>query len=92
MTGKETGVQVAHFFTRKNLHTRWDVDNACLLSAGKHLYFAHVEHEKFRDWYIKRIGQDRFDALKMRANYVGGTVSVTTLKEWNYLLIKTLEE
>ncbi|NQT22568.1 MAG: hypothetical protein HQ579_03915 [Candidatus Omnitrophica bacterium] len=82
-TGKARNLQVAHYFTRGNLRTRWDEDNACLMNAGAHLYWAHTEIEQFRDWWIKRLGIKRFEQLKLRAGYISSypTHEIKAMKE-----------
>ena len=73
-TGEKTNnLDVAHFHTRTINATRWDEDNACLLKKGMHRFWAHVKHEEFRDFWIKRIGKDNFDRLKMKASYIHTT-------------------
>ena len=69
-TGKTDNLQVSHYWTRGNLRVRWDLDNACLLNAGVHYYWAHVHREQFKEFWIKRIGQKRFDILGLKARYV----------------------
>jgi hypothetical protein len=69
-TGKTTNLQVAHFWTRKGLRTRWDEENACLLNAGVHLYWAHIDRRQFEEFWRRRLGQEKFDALEIRARYV----------------------
>ena len=69
-TFKSTNLQVAHYWTRGNLRTRWDYDNACLLNGGVHYYWAHVHPEQFREFWIKRLGQKKFDELEIKARYV----------------------
>ena len=64
-------VDVAHFFTRKNLTTRWDFDNACLLRKGIHRYWAHVYRVEFRTFWINRIGPDRFEQLEIKTRCRG---------------------
>jgi len=39
-TGKTTNLQVAHFWRRNILRTRWNMDNACLLQGGDMQYQA----------------------------------------------------
>ncbi len=64
-------LQVAHFFTRSNLTTRWDLDNACLLNAGVHHYWAHSRRAEFRAFWINRIGQEKFDRLEIKTRCKG---------------------
>lgn len=69
-TMRRGNVQVAHFFTRRNLRVRWDEDNACLLNAGVHKNWAHVYIQQFREFWIRRLGERKFDILTLKANYV----------------------
>jgi len=69
-TGKKDNLQVAHFFTRSILSLRWDEENACLLQRGIHYYWAHVKHEEFRDFWISRIGKERFEMLKIKSRFI----------------------
>ena len=72
-------MDVAHFFPRDNKRVRWDEDNACLLKKGIHKYWAHSKHEEFRDFWISRIGKERFERLKLRSQ-VRGTIYTHELK------------
>jgi hypothetical protein len=38
-----------------------------LLAGGVHQYWAHKYPEEFRAWWKKRIGEERFEKLKMRS-------------------------
>lgn len=78
-SGSLENLQVCHYFTRKDFTTRWDLDNGCLLKAGIHKFWAHIKTEEFRDWWIARIGQERFDKLKLRNRY-RGTIYTSDLK------------
>jgi len=69
-SGRSENLQVAHFWTRGNLRVRWDLDNACLLQGGIHYFWAHVKPQEFREFWIKRLGQERFDKLEIKARYV----------------------
>lgn len=81
VTGKKENVQVAHFYTRGNLRMRWDLDNACLLNAGKHIWWAHTNPEQFKEFWIKRLGERRFDILNLKARYVA------PVKEFNLICV-----
>ena len=80
-TGKVVNLQVAHFWRRNILRTRWDPDNACLLQGGTHLYWAHSNFQDFTVFWLKRLGQERFDRLELKARYVA------PMKEFDLLLI-----
>ena len=60
-------VQAHHVFSRRYTGSRWLVDNGVGLCYFHHKFFAHVKYEEFRCWFIERIGQDRFDAIKEMA-------------------------
>ena len=68
-TDKKKNLQVCHFYRRNILRTRWDEENACLLNAGVHIFWAHSDQQGFREWWLKRLGQERFDNLELRARY-----------------------
>ena len=69
-TGNTERLQVHHFISRDNKRVRWEPDNGILLCSGSHKFFAHKYPEKFREWFISRLGQERFDKLILKANYV----------------------
>ena len=69
-TGRKTNLQVCHYWTRKNLRVRWDMDNACLLQGGIHYYWAHSHFQEFREFWIKRLGKKKFEKLEIKARYV----------------------
>lgn len=69
-TGKKTNLQVSHFWSRSNLRVRWDLDNVCLLNAGTHLYWAHKNPQAFQEFWIKRLGQKKYEALRLKALFV----------------------
>lgn len=81
-TGKTTNLQVAHFWRRNILRTRWELDNACLLTGGVHLYWAHSHFQDFTAFWIKRLGQERFYRLELKARYVA------PVKEIDLMMIK----
>ena len=83
--------QVAHNFSRDYLMIRWDEDNACILNAGVHKHWAHVRHEEFRDFWIERIGKERFEELKLKTRYKG-TMYTSELKLINIMLKQRLQK
>ena len=46
---------------------RWELDNMIALCWACHRYWAHHKYEDCRDFLIERIGQKKFDALKIKA-------------------------
>ncbi len=65
------GNNAHHIFSRKYLQIRHFLGNLILLCFACHLHVAHGEPEKFRDFIIQRIGQDKFDRLKVSAYMTG---------------------
>jgi len=90
-SGKRDNLQVAHFFTRSNLTTRWDEMNAVLLNAGIHNWWAHSKYEEYRDWFILHIGQQEFERLKLK-NRCRGTIHTSELRLLKIALKKRLSE
>lgn len=75
-TGKssaEVNLQVAHYLSRGNYHTRWDLDNLCLLGEGTHYFWAHKKANEFREFMIGRLGSTRFNALELREKMSAGS-------------------
>lgn len=64
-TNKRDNLQVAHFITRTVRATRWDENNACLLNGGSHRW-AHTFKTRFRDFWVKRIGEEEVQKLEMK--------------------------
>ena len=46
-------VQAHHFVGKSNYRLRWDVRNGVPLCRGHHSFIAHVQYERFRDWFIQ---------------------------------------
>lgn len=62
--GRTTNLQAHHIFSRKFNNTRWNIDNGITLCYGCHLFWAHIEHENFRDLIIGLIGEAKYFELK----------------------------
>ncbi|KKN78489.1 hypothetical protein LCGC14_0350210 [marine sediment metagenome] len=61
-----SGLQTAHFHSRRKRSVRYDEDNLCLLCFGCHSYLDGNPLEKV-EFFKQRLG-DRFDFLVARAN------------------------
>lgn len=48
--GKESNLQCAHIYSRRNKRLRWDFENALCLCAGCHLYWWHLEPAEAVRW------------------------------------------
>ena len=56
-----------HFYSRKNMSTRWDLDNARLQAKMCNYGMGHPEvNLRFREALIKDIGKVKFDKLEIR--------------------------
>jgi hypothetical protein len=91
MSLRKENLQVCHYWTRSILRTRWDMTNAVLLNSGKHIFFAHKYPDKFKEWFIRRIGQREFDLLEIRARYVAPVKMEDLMMINDYLKIKIEE-
>ena len=89
--GSNVVIQAHHITTRANKKVRHSLDNGILLCRGCHKFQAHGNPENFRDFLINRMGQESFDALKLRSNIARGKydpkMNVIALRE----LLRELE-
>lgn len=65
--GKSSTVYCHHIFSRRHLGTRWDPENGVALCIYCHRYIAHGDPEKFRDWVLSWMPEQKFTALKIKA-------------------------
>ncbi len=56
----------AHFHSRSRRSTRWDIENVAPLCRGCHGFLDGNPLEKV-EFFLELLGQDRFDALTIRA-------------------------
>lgn len=61
----------SHFYGRRHESTRMDLENLASLCVGCHQYFEGEKNGDYLEWMIRRLGQRRFDALKVRAMSYG---------------------
>ena len=59
--------QPHHIFSRRNLSTRHDPENGILLCFTCHRPIAHEDPETFREFLIKRMGEEAYQHLRLRA-------------------------
>lgn len=90
-TGKTDNLQVCHVFSRSNKAVRWDLDNLFLLTAGEHLFWAHKNPVEFTEWVIKQLGEERYQALRMRAAVVGQKIDKWAVRLYLEQGLKKLE-
>ena len=62
------GLQVSHFYGRRNENVRFDEENCDILCFACHQNFEENPND-YRDYKFKRLGKVKFDALKLRANF-----------------------
>jgi 5-methylcytosine-specific restriction endonuclease McrA len=67
--GKVGNLQCAHIIGRRNLATRWDLENLITLCISCHLYWAHKEPVAFVDWLNKKF-PGKVEKLKRKSNKV----------------------
>ena len=64
--GGTSGLQTAHFHSRRKRSVRYDEDNLCLLCFGCHSYLDGNPLEKI-EFFKARLGEQAFDLLNARA-------------------------
>lgn len=81
--GSTKYLQVAHFITRSNYAVRWDLDNVFRLCSGCHMMRRNSWHKdpaSCAEWVRKELGEERYNALRMRANTVGQRIDKWAVK------------
>jgi hypothetical protein len=69
--GSTTGqLQCAHIYSRRHLHTRYDLNNALCLCAGCH-FWAHQNPVLFARWLEIYVGGSLLDQLRDKTNEFG---------------------
>ena len=58
-------LQCSHYHGRSAKALRWDPDNAAGLCGACHIYFG-ANPEEHRQFFVQRLGQDRYDLLDAR--------------------------
>lgn len=67
--GKVGNLQACHIFSRKNLSTRWDMENILCMCAGCH-WWSHLNPILFGEFVQSYLGKLRYEALKQRAKSI----------------------
>jgi len=62
-------LQTSHFHGRRKRVVRWDEDNVAALCFSCHLYLGE-NPQTHTEWFIQRLGSERFERLNIRANQV----------------------
>ena len=79
---KKTYLNSHHIFRKRNMATRWDLDNGLCLCSGHHTlnnFSAHHSPE-FTDWIKKYLGEEKYNRIRDKSY---------TIKKWS---ISELEE
>lgn len=61
------GLHCSHYWGRGHKATRFDFSNVSALCFGCHLHF-HANPKEHMEWFEGRIGQDKADALRLKAH------------------------
>ena len=86
---KTMNLQCCHIFSRKNLSTRWDLDNLLCMDAGCH-FWSHQNPVLFTEFVKEYLGSLRYEALKVRAKAIKKWSEDELISYYNVLL-KTRE-
>lgn len=85
---KKEGKEAHHIFSRKDLNTRWNLENGILLRGAHNYSKAHVSPEDFRTFLIEKWfkSEDKYRNL-----YIASALSFKgDLAVWELYLIKEL--
>jgi hypothetical protein len=83
-------LQCAHFHSRRKRTVRWDEENAAALCYGCHSYLDGNPMEKI-EFFKKKIGEDRFIQLNIRAMQTHPKPDQEAIKIWLKQEIKKIE-
>jgi len=64
--GEISPLNTAHIFSRRNLATRWDKNNALCLCVGCH-FWAHQNPILFTEFIKEKIGDKKYEELKEKS-------------------------
>ena len=67
VTGSDRFPQCSHFHSRKFHGTRYDPDNCVTLSAAQHWRWEYMKATEYRDFMLKRLGEERYLALREKS-------------------------
>lgn len=84
------GTQTHHHYTRGIKRTRYYDDNTIWCDFGCHQHFHKYPAEHVEFW-IKRIGQKRFDVLRLKAHNTAEKVDLKVIEIWLTHELKKLE-
>jgi 5-methylcytosine-specific restriction endonuclease McrA len=64
------GLDAAHIWSRAIKKVRHDPDNGLALCTGCHLSWAHRNPLDFHAWVKERLGEEKYEALMIRAKRI----------------------
>ena len=67
---KARGLHAAHIFSRRYKNTRHDILNGLTLCTYDHIGWAHVNPLEFHEWAKQQLGEETYEALRLRAQEV----------------------
>jgi len=86
VTGSERFPQCSHFHSRKFNGTRFDPDNCITLSAKVHWDWESKKATTYRDFMIKRLGEERYLSLRDKSEQgISLQDAVTAFFAWHDL-------
>jgi len=82
---KTTYLNSHHIFGKRNMATRWDLENGLCLCTGHHTLNTFSAHQSpaFEDWIKKHIGKERYRRIEAKS---------FTIKKWTIPELKELVE
>jgi len=82
---KITYLNSHHIFGKRNMATRWDLENGICLCSGHHTLNTFSAHQSpaFEDWIKEYIGEERYSRIKKKS---------FTIKKWAIPEMKSLLE
>lgn len=84
-------LQWAHYRGKNKHGIRWDPSNAAGLDGGCHRFFDEVDPKAKVDFFRVLLGQEEFDRLNLRAEFIV-KYTKTDYKLWEIYLTQKLEE
>ena len=63
-------MQCSHYWNRDMMGTRWDMDNLIALCYSCHQRVEKRKHDWYRDFMIRKLGQEKYDLLEIRAKAI----------------------
>lgn len=85
------GLQWAHYRGKNRHSIRWDPSNAAGLCGGCHRHLDSVDPKAKVDFFLELLGQEEFDRINLRAEFVA-KYTRTDYKLWQIYLIGKLRE